>query len=76
MKKLVLILGMLFATISVVNANKTVTINKDTAEKTLFVGYYDCWDAANDAEAEYCGYVGCNFDYWVGYFDACVANMK
>ena len=62
MKKVILVVAMVFATSSLVNAESNKTIEKMKA---------DCWSKADSAEQAFCGSVGCSDDFWLGYMDAC-----
>ncbi len=53
MKKIVLIIAIMFSSVSMIYAS---------------VG---CWEEAEQAEAEFCGSVGCNFDYFFAYASQC-----
>jgi|LGOV01.1.fsa_nt_gb hypothetical protein len=35
-----------------------------------------CAEKADAAEAEYCGFVGCNTSYWLGYMDSCMDQQE
>jgi len=78
MKKLVLILSLFIGV--ALNANHKIEnanykIDNKVSEKSLeMINPYECWDKADEAEARYCGDVGCSFDYWAGYFEGCIAN--
>ena len=75
MKKLILALVFVFGVSTVFNANsKSLIKNK---EVTLFaISSEDCWAQADAAEEAFCGYVGCSYEYWVGYMDSCLAKEQ
>lgn len=64
MKKVILVVAVIFATSSLVNAENSKIIEKAQA---------DCWSKANKAEKAFCGSVGCSDDFWLGYMDGCTA---
>ncbi len=48
--------------------------NKENILETITAK--DCWAKADAAEKAYCGYVGCNTSYWLGYMAACEDAKK
>ncbi len=71
MKKLVLILVLLFGFVSLTNANQVKNLLSNGP------GEEDhCWEIANAIEAEHCGYVGCDYDWWAYAFEFCESTLK
>jgi len=75
MKKLVLILFLTFPLMSMNSANhidfstiKQPNINNVNNPADI-KDNWKCWEEVNEKEAEFFGYVGCNYDYWLGYFE-------
>ena len=72
MKKLVLILGILFATsFSFANKSNTEKNSKVTNASPSF-----CWSFADAVEANHCGYVGCDTDWWFYAYDNCMEQAQ
>jgi len=77
MKKLILVLSFVFASISFVNANK---INSTKVNQPQKSDYQDpisaCWHAAELAEDACCGYVGCSFETFDRVYSGCIAGIE
>ena len=65
MKKVILMVAMVFATGSIINANSNV-------DTTIVKAKADCWSKADSAEKAFCGSVGCSDDFWLGYMNGCI----
>ncbi|HEY9221458.1 MAG TPA: hypothetical protein VIO43_07760 [Lutibacter sp.] len=68
MKKIILSMVFVFATVGFTNATNEINNNKPS---TVSYVYPDCWAGANAAEIYSCGSVGCNFDLWAAVYSAC-----
>jgi hypothetical protein len=69
MKKIILGIVFVFATVSFTNANNE--IKNDKPSNVEYVAP-DCWAGADAAETNTCGSVGCNFDLWAAVYSACM----
>jgi len=69
MKKIVLSIVFVFATVGFTNATNELEKSKPI---TVSCVYPDCWAAANTAERLHCGSVRCDFDYWDAVYSSCM----
>ena len=67
MKKIFLSLVFIFAFVAVT----PTSAKSNESNKSVEVRYPDCWAAADAAETNTCGSVGCNFDLWAAVYTAC-----
>tara|TARA_B100000378_G_scaffold191274_1_gene155484 strand:+ start:366 stop:587 length:222 start_codon:yes stop_codon:yes gene_type:complete len=73
MKKLFSILSI--ALFSITTSSYAVDSNNATNKVgNVEVRYPDCWAAADAAEEETCGDVGCNFELWEAVYTACTGD--
>jgi len=78
MKKIILIISLVITSLFFLNANSKQLSNQNipTPKNLEVVDPYFCWDFANAVEADYCGYVGCNYDIWEYAFANCMLYSK
>jgi len=75
MKKLVLLLILVFGFVSSTNANQENNLINQSYDNSEFVEDH-CWEIAEAVEAVYCGYVGCDYDWFEYVFEICENTLK
>jgi len=73
MKKLVLLLILVFGFVSSTNANQEMNLIHPSPNKVIVDNY---WIIAEAIEAVHCGYVGCDYDWFVYAFEACENSLQ
>lgn len=69
MKKIILGIVFVFATVSFTNAKNEIKNDKPSSVEYVAP---DCWAGADAAEVNTCGSVGCNFNLWAAVYSACM----
>lgn len=59
---------------SLLNASTTKS-NGVTEKIAVTEKIKDCWADADLAEKDFCGSVGCSYDFWAGYYEGCKAGV-
>ncbi|MFI2742143.1 hypothetical protein ACG2LH_05345 [Zhouia sp. PK063] len=65
-------LALLFSSFVLTTTISANNISFSQKSVDVNVKYPDCWAAADAAEENSCGSVGCNFDLWDAVYGACM----
>ncbi len=81
MKKIVLIIAMMFSSVSLLNATTITDTNRKnenpkSKEKIEKITPSSCWTLADAIETQHCGSVGCDFDLWEEKYNECMSLIK
>jgi hypothetical protein len=71
MKKIILGMVFVFASVAMVNAKNELIDNK-TVKVEIAPPPPNCWAGADASEVYSCGSVGCDFDLWAAVYSACM----